>query len=71
MMITQPEPTKSPISEAVRTIIGAVNLAIILTAVVCMISAFVYLVFFNDPEKSMGFVAFAVGIKMLFKITKI
>jgi hypothetical protein len=71
MMVTEPtQPQRNPITESVKNIIGAINLTVILTTVVCMVSAAIYLIFFENPLKSIGFVALATGVKYLFTIRK-
>lgn len=71
-MVEQPQqPAKNPIIESVRNIIGAINLAIVLTCVGSMVAAAIYLIFFENYLKSMGFTIFAAGMKYLFTIKRV
>lgn len=64
-----PQP-KNPASEAVKNIIGAINVAVVLASIILIIIAFVYIVLIENYPKAIALILLACGIKYLFKIGK-
>lgn len=72
MMRTEnPQPHKTPIIEPVRNIIGALNLANLLICIGSMLSAFIQIMYFENPLKAVALITFAAGMNYLFRIRRI